>query len=496
MRIVTVLAATMLASAAQAAVVINPIAPVQPGLTLGITKFTTVPGTTRSRARTGAQGLQGIGDRSGRLFVHDTRGIVYVTDGSGRTPTPYLDLRTQGIGFSNAANSTQTGLMALTFHPNFGKDRTKPGYNLFYTVDTTATTGGTPDWTPPTGPVSHHDVVREWTVADPKAATASIRSSRELTRLAQPRSDHGPGRIGFNPAAPEGSADYGKLYIGLGDGGGTNDPDNNAQNLGSPFGKIMRIDPVDPDGAGPLKYGIPSDNPFVGEADARGEIWAYGLRNPQHFSWDSTGRMLISELGQSRIEEVNEGLPGANYGWPLREGTFARSLDKGNSNIFDTPPGSALFTDPIAQYDHEEIERDGISGLVGIGGAYRYEGRLIPELIGKVVMTDLVSGRIFYFDPETGSTGTPAILTELKLTLDGLVTTLRKLEGYGSATRVDLRLGVDSKGELFLVTKADGDIYRFVSTIVPEPATWLTMIAGFGMVGAALRRRRGRFITA
>lgn len=483
------LAAAFLASAAPATVVVDPFPPIRAGVTVGIERFVTVPASRAQRARTGAQGLQGLADGSNRLFVHDTRGRIFVTTTAGGTPTPYLDLTTQNIGFANTVNPTQTGLRDVAFHPNFGRDAGKPGYDVFYTIDTTAASAGTPDWAPPAGPVSHHNVLREWTVRDPHAATADILSTREVTRLAQPFSDHGAGTIGFNMAAPESSPDYGKLYIGLGDGGGVNDPQDNAQNLASPFGKILRIDPVDPDGAGPLKYAIPGDNPFVGEAGARGEVWAYGLRNPQHFSWDGTGRMLISDIGQARIEEVNEGLAGANYGWPAREGSFSRSPDKSVSDIFLPPANDALFTGPLAQYDHEEIGRDGVSSLAGIGGAFLYEGSLLPALTGKVVLGDLVAGRLFYFDRDAAGT-TPAVLRELMLTLDGISTTLRQLEGYNSARRVDLRLGVDADGEMYLVTKGDGDIYRFVSTPVPEPAVWLTMIAGFGAIGLALRRRR------
>lgn len=464
--------------------VINPFAPIGPGATAGLQHFATLP-ATGSAPSTGAQQLQPLGDGSGRLFINDTRGVLYVTDAAGGTPTPYLDLRTAGIGFSNAANRIQTGLMSFAFHPNFNKNPGEPGYRTFYTIDTTEPSAGTPTWGG-TGPVvSHHDVVREWTVADPAAATANVTGMREVLRVAQPLTDHGPGTIAFNSSAGRDSPDYGKLYIGLGDGGGVNDPFKNAQDLTSPFGKILRIDPADPDGAGPLAYGVPTDNPFVGESGARGEVWASGLRNPQHFSWSEDGRMFIADIGQAQIEEVNLGQAGANYGWPLREGSFARGQGA-DLNIYDTPPNPGLYVDPIAQYDHEEIMRDGISTLASIDNAFLYEGSLVRELVGKVLLGDLVSGRLFYFDPLDPA----GLLQELSLTLNGLPTSFRDLEGYGRNDRVDLRMGVDQAGEIYLLTKGDGDIYRLVSAAVPEPASWATMLAGFFLVSLALRRRR------
>lgn len=475
--------------AAQATVVLDPIPHITPGQTAKVVFFTHVPPTSAGAgAHTGAQGLQGLVDGSGRLFINDTRGILYVTGKTGATPTPYLDLRTAGIGFSNAADATQTGLMSFAFHPNFNKDPQQPGYNLFYTIDTSAPSNSGSAWGVPGVPVNHDNIVHEWQVADPSAATAQVTAVREVLRFAQPYRDHGPGTIAFNPAAHPGNADYGKLYIGMGDGGSVNDPLDSAQNLTVPFGKILRIDPADPDGAGPLSYAIPSDNPFVGNAGARPEVWALGLRNPQHFSWDSKGRMFIADIGQAQIEEVDLGKAGANYGWPAREGSYARGTDKADLAIYDTPPNPG-FADPLAEYDHEEILRFG-GNLASLGSAFRYEGSLMPGLFGDVILTDLVSGRLFYFDPDDATAETPATLHELMLTLDGLPTTMRGREGYSSSNRVDLRLGRDGDGELYLISKGDGAIYRLLSAAIPEPGSWTLMLAGFAAMGAALRRRR------
>jgi len=481
--------ALCLPCAAQATVVLDPIAHILPGQTAKIGLFTHVPPTSTGGApRTGAQGLQGLADGSGRIFINDTRGILYVTDKTGAAPTPYLDLRTAGIGFSNAADATQTGLMSFAFHPNFNKDPQKPGYNIFYTIDTSAASNNGKAWGVRGVPANHDNIVHEWHVADPSAATAQVTAVREVLRIAQPYKDHGAGTIAFNSAARPGDADYGKLYIGMGDGGSANDPLNSAQNLTVPFGKILRIDPVDPDGEGPRRYAIPSDNPFAGSAAARGEVWALGLRNPQHFSWDAKGQMYIADIGQAQIEEVDVGRPGANYGWPAREGTYARGPDKDDFAIYNRPPNPG-FSDPIGQYDHEEILRFG-GKLASIGTAFRYEGSLMPGLFGDVILSDLVSGRLFYFDPDEATSGTPATLHELMLTLNGLPTTLRTLEGYSSANRVDLRLGRDSDGELYMISKGDGAIYRFLGLAVPEPGSWIMMLAGFAAIGGVLRGRR------
>lgn len=192
------------------------------------------------------------------------------------------------------------------------------------------------------GPTVEHDnVLHEFRMVDSMAATATIASQREVLRVAQPFSDHGPGTIAFNVTATPGSPDYGKLYIGFGDGGGIGYPYGNAQDPDSPFGKILRIDPTV--SAGGQAYTIPADNPSNGETGRPTEIWASGLRNPQQFSWDTdTGHMLIIDIGQSQLEEVNVGVAGANYGWPVREGSFARGSSS-DPNVYDTPLTTAVI---------------------------------------------------------------------------------------------------------------------------------------------------------
>lgn len=481
-----------IAIAARASVVVNPVpAPIAPGLKVGLSLFTQAQQSGNPAVdgfRTRIQSLQPVGDGSGRLFVDDTRGTISVTTTAGGTPTTWFDIRSAVPGFSNAANPGQTGLMSFAFHPNFAGDPTKPGYGVFYTIDTSGPTGT--ETLSGKGPsVNHDDVVHEFRVADPAAATATIVSQREVMRIAQPLSDHGPGTIAFNPTAAPGSADYGKLYIGLGDGGGVGDPYGNAQDLSSPFGKILRIDPAP--GPGGKPYTIPSDNPYAGQSSELGEVYASGLRNPQQFSWDKgTGQLLAADIGQEQLDEVDVIKPGGNYGWPVREGTFARG-GSADPNVYDTPPNDGRYIDPVAQFDHEEIFRSGQYDLAAVAGAFAYYGMDLPELDGMVIVPELVSGRIFYYEPSAVPDGGQAVLQELELSYAGADTTLRALDGNPYlGGRVDLRMGEDADGELYLLSKTYGDIYRLVSlSDVPEPASWATMLLGFGVIGAAARKR-------
>lgn len=465
---------------AQAAVVVDPVpAKILPGLTVGIESFLTIPPSSGGLPSTRIQYVTPAGDGSGRIFVNDQRGTLYASTTTGTAPTTYLDLADAGVGFINPG--PEGGFLGVAFHPNFNGDPNRAGYNLFYTHHSATVDSGVADYLD--DPANDHEsVIREWSVLDPTASNASILGTREILRVGQFANNHNGGTIGFNPTATEGSADYGNLYIGLGDGGGANDPRDYGQNLAVPLGKILRINPLDTDGDGGLAYTIPTDNPFLGSGGL-GEIWAYGLRNPQQFSWDPvTGQMYITDIGQAQLEEVNLGVAGANYGWVLREGTFAKSPDKGDFRVFDTPPNDGSFADPIGQYDHDEGS--------AIGGGFIYRGSAIPELQGMYLMTDIVNGRIFYFDPTTASPGQPGLLQELLLTLNGEAFTFLGSEGYNG--RVDLRFGIDDNQELYMLTKRDGDIFRFASAVlapVPEPGSWAMMVAGFGLCGAALRRR-------
>ncbi|WP_353216412.1 PQQ-dependent sugar dehydrogenase [Sandarakinorhabdus sp.] len=468
------LLAPLLAAAAGAAVVTNPVpAPIAPGITLRLTPFgqsLPAPGTQFDGFRTHIHALKPVPDASGRLFIVDTRGTISVASTAGGTPRLWFDIRIAVPSFRAWATNGQAGLMSFAFHPNFAGNPGTPGYGIFYTIDTSADTAGTATLAGKGPGINHHNVIHEFRVVDPAAATASLTAQREVLRIAQPRGDHGAGNIAFNPTAAPGSADYGKLYISLGDGGGGGDPSGNAQDFTSPFGKILRIDPTP--GAGGAAYTIPADNGFAGDPAKLGEIWAAGLRNPQHFSWDAaTGQMLIADMGQSQLEEVNIGVAGSNYGWPLREGSFARGTSA-DPDVYDTPAKPGGFLDPVAQFDHEELLRSGEYTLGGISSVFAYTGTAIPELVGKVVVSELVSGRLLYYDKRAALLNQPAPFLEIHISKDGRDTNLRSLDGNPlRRQRVDLRLGTDNAGELYLFSKTYGNIYKLGAlSALPKPA--------------------------
>ena len=432
-------------------------------LVVGAEEFVRVPRTSDSSeggqtnpAYARIQFLVPIGDGSGRLVVNDLRGPLYVTDERGMTPGTFLDLRDRDVGFDDSMFPNETGLVSVAFHPQFG-DAGTPGFGKFYTAYSAGSDSGVADYLDDDAE-SHHSVIREWTTDDPSANVFSG-TSREVFRIGQFAPNHNIGTIAFNPTAAAGSPDYGMLYVCLGDAGAAHDPRDYGQSLAAPHGGIMRIDPLGGDGT--RGYGIPPDNPFVGRDGAAPEIWAYGLRHPQHFSWDTDGRMFIGDIGQNQVEEINLGRPGANYGWRLREGTFASgyAVGRGPGPVYPRPSGDERgFVYPVAQYDHDEGN--------AVGGGFVYRGQAIPELQGKYVFAEFPRGRLLVIDADALDASRPADITEIRLILGGREQDLVDVAGfpntYAAGNRVDLRLGTDSTGELYLLTKGDGWVRKLV----------------------------------
>ena len=409
------------------------------------------------------------GDGAPRLAFNDTRGVLYMTNADGAQPRAYLDLREEDIAFTNAVFPNEAGFLGFAFHPQFASP-SQPGYGKLYTAFTVTPESGVADYAD-AGAVQD-TVVVEWSADDPQAPVFAG-SAREVLRVGQFAGNHNIGTIAFNPTAAPDDADYGLLYICFGDGGSSDDPRDHGQGLATPLGSIARIDPLG--GERGRAYGIPADNPFVGVGGAAAEIWAYGLRHPQQFSWDAgdpsgvgRGRMFLSDIGQGNIEEVNLGVAGANYGWRLREGGFATAHGVGAFNFRpvyprpDEDPSPLAY--PVAQYDHDEG--------YAVGGGYVYRGDRIPTLRGKYVFTEFVRGRVLTINALAARSGRAAPIEELRLAFDGEERDFASVAGFPNTyqfgeQRVDARIGIDHDGELYVLTKGNGWIYK----LEPIPRT-------------------------
>ena len=413
--------------------------------------------------------LAAPGDNSGRLFVNDMRGKLYVINDG--VASEYMNLESL-VGEAFLDETNQQGFSYFAFHPEFATN------GIFYTINTEDKNDEIDDFSV-TRPIldnngnivesSHHSVIREWNATNP-AANIFSGTSREILRIEQPYADHDLGQLAFNPNANLGDSDYGMLYIAISDGGSdgfpvsNTDPLNVGQDLSTILGSIIRIDPFGNNSANG-QYGIPNDNPFVQDEDPNtlDEIWAYGLRNPHRFSWDTggEGKMLIADIGQAFIEEVNLGIKGANYGWGEREGTWV--VDENNQNVlFELPDNDEDFgfTYPVAQYDHD-IPPD-VSGSFGIAiaGGFVYRGQAIPELQGHYIFADFGNdGRFFHVPVDDLIDGQQATIKELRL-FDGdeEATFLEIID----RPRSDVRFGVDEAGEIYVTSKQDGKVRKII----------------------------------
>tara|TARA_B100001123_G_scaffold233295_1_gene261760 strand:- start:1250 stop:2710 length:1461 start_codon:yes stop_codon:yes gene_type:complete len=413
------------------------------------------PATTSAYAR--LQYIKPVGDDSGKLAVCDLRGQLYLLYPKSGSVRMYLDLNAYPLSSDTSTMPNETGLGGFAFHPDFSK-KGELGYGKFYTGISVTSGSGKANYHKEANS-SHESVVLEWSASD-HSKIPFEGTYREIFRVGQFAPNHSIGTLAFKPTAQPGSDDYGNLYFCLGDGGAGFDPMDYGQSMDSPHGAILRINPLVRTGS--RNYGIPEDNPFVFDTNVAPEIWAYGLRHPQQFSWDENGRMFINDIGQNQVEEVNIGQAGANYGWRIREGTFATGsnidqLSVGPVYNFPADPADN-FVGPVAQYDHDEGR--------AIGSGFAYTGNQIEALKGKYLFADIVRGRIFYIDTKDLLPGNPAEIRELRLSFDGEEKDLLDLVGYPNTyhpgMRADLRLGIDDKGEVFLVTKGDGKVRQLV----------------------------------
>ena len=383
-------------------------------------------------------------DNSGRLFVVDQPGVVKIIQNGQTLSTPFLDVRSQ----TNTLNPQydERGLLGVAFDPNFA---TNGKVYTYYTAPAGSGTADKPDPFLNGQTPDHQGLLSSWTVDPSNPNKIDPNSRKEILRWDHPNMNHNGGTIAFGPD--------GMLYMSVGDGGGADDqngqaagpgnttkgkaPEGNGQNTSVILGKILRID-VNGNNSSNGKYGIPADNPFANSAGNQAkEIYAYGLRNPYRFSFDSaTGRLISQDAGQKSVEEINDITAGGNYGWHLKEGTFTFDpLDTTQEGVVtaNSPGVPANLIDPILQYDHDE-------GQATVGG-FVYHGSKIPALDGKYIFGDYTAdemkaqGQLFVGDLSTGQI--QRLQTNLGNPFDGLT-----LKGFGQ----------DQSGELFLLTGGIG----------------------------------------
>ncbi|HIP71768.1 MAG TPA: glucose dehydrogenase [Anaerolineae bacterium] len=284
-----------------------------------------------------------------RLFVVGKRGKIWIIEDGQVLPEPFLDISDKVNALIN-----EQGLLGLAFHPQYKENGR---FFLYYTTLDNSDT-----------------VLAEYRVSD-NPNIADPDSEQILLPVDEPDSVHNGGQLAFGPD--------GYLYVGLGDGGLLYDRAGNAQNREVILGSVLRLDV---DGGRP--YAIPPDNPFAGDAEARPEIWAYGLRNPWRFSFDRlTGDLFIGDVGEFGWEEINwqpaGSVGGENYGWNVWEGTDCFEAEA-------CPEEGFVF--PIFAYDHTE-------GCAIIGG-YTYRGAQFPELRDNYFFGDYCAGKIWQLFPD------------------------------------------------------------------------------------------------
>ncbi|HEU4453702.1 MAG TPA: PQQ-dependent sugar dehydrogenase [Longimicrobium sp.] len=324
-----------------------------------------------------------------RLFIVEQPGRIRVLENGALLATPFLDI------VDRVGSGGERGLLSMAFHSRYAQ-------NGFFYVNYTDRAGDTR--------VERYRVSADRNRADPASAQLVI-------GIAQPFSNHNGGQLQFGPD--------GKLYVGMGDGGSGGDPQGHGQNAGTLLGDILRLDV---DAAQP--YAIPADNPFVGQAGRRGEIWITGVRNPWRFSFDHEGGFLyVADVGQGQWEEVHvtpAAQGGLNFGWNVMEGRHcfrpSTGCDQQGLNL------------PVLEYSHA-------GGACSVTGGYVYRGRAIPALRGHYFYGDFCAGWVRSFRYAGGQ-----------------ATDERSWE-FGDVGNI-LTFGEDAAGELYLGS-SNGRVYRF-----------------------------------
>lgn len=326
-----------------------------------------------------------------RLFIVEQPGRIRVWENGALLPTPYLDI-TANVGYGG-----ERGLLSVAFHPRYAQ-------NGFFFVNYTDRSGDT-------------RIERYRVSADRNRADAA--SAELVIGIDQPYSNHNGGLVMFGPD--------GMLYVGMGDGGSGGDPQGHGQDASTLLGDILRLDV---DGARP--YAVPADNPFVGQAGKRPEIWATGVRNPWRFAFDrEAGLLYVADVGQNQLEEVNvvrADQPGLNFGWAVMEGSRCYRPSTGCDQ-------SGLVI-PVLEYPH------GAGGGCSVTGGFVYRGSALPALRGHYFYADYCEGWVRSFRHAGGQAQDP------------------RAWDFGDVGNVT-SFGEDAARELYL-TSSNGRVYKLV----------------------------------
>jgi glucose/arabinose dehydrogenase len=347
-----------------------------------------------ARSPTEIRFLPGSGPRAGRVMVIAER----------RGALKWIDLRTGETGYffrvDGVGIDLEQGLLGFDFDPAF------PARPYVYTHHVGP------------GGFGGRSVLTRWTLwgDDVRSMTAE---SEVLLELSQPQASHNGGQVAFGPD--------GMLYVGFGDGGWEGDPRNRGQDRTNLFGTIIRID-VSGSGDG-LPYRIPADNPFLA-GEHQPEVWAFGFRNPEHFDFGPDGSLLLGDVGQDRLEEIDQVHRGGNYGWSLKEGSLCFGQGRRREGACDDPE----LIDPIHEYRIGE-------GWTVIGGKF-YAGRKIDGLDGRFLFGDPTTGRMWAITPAS-ATARPELVA---------------LGGFGIAPAC---FGRDLAGEVYVGVQS-GRVYKVV----------------------------------
>ena len=415
-------------------------------ITLDLDYIITAPSTATKAPLSRINMTRALPGNTNRLFFQELRGFLYeFTDGKWLTA---IDLIREKPNFIHAPGLA-TGFGSFAFHPDFESN------GLLYTTHTEPAGTSKADFAfEDSIKVTLQWVLTEWKIQDTKVLPFKM-TNRTLLRINVATPIHGVQECTFNPTALKGNSDYGLLYVGVGDGGSAGEGWTHVTTGNNRiWGSVIRIDPMGRNSKNG-QYGIPTDNPFVKDKDPAicKEIYCRGFRNPNRIVWTPKGKMLITDIGQSNSEELNLGIPGGNYGWPYREGTFeVRPMAK-IDQVFPLPiEGDSIpYLYPVAHFDHDEGK--------AISGGFVYTGKAIPTLKGKYVFSDVTNGRIFYVETDKIQLGSQTSIYEFNLSLNKENFSFLSIHPQ---YKPDVRIGLDVENELLIFTKADGKVYKVV----------------------------------